>query len=82
VYTVSPGIPGDSGSAFLDANGNALGVLSTLQIAPLAGGNGVGDVSREVAYARTHGVSGLSIVPGTVPFAGGTSVLGVIKVPL
>jgi hypothetical protein len=29
VYTVTPGIPGDSGSAFLDASGNALGVLST-----------------------------------------------------
>src|SRR3954464_10050931 len=30
VYTATPGIPGDSGSAFLDQNGNALGVLSTV----------------------------------------------------
>jgi hypothetical protein len=30
VATVTPGVPGDSGSAFLDANGGALGVLSTL----------------------------------------------------
>ena len=37
VYTVTPGIPGDSGSAFVDANGKALGVLSTVAIAPLAG---------------------------------------------
>ena len=28
VYTVTPGIPGDSGSAFLDSEGNAIGVLS------------------------------------------------------
>ena len=49
VFTVSPGIPGDSGSAFIDEQGRAFGVLATLQIAPLAGSNGVGDVSREVA---------------------------------
>ena len=34
---MTPGVPGDSGSAFLDAEGNALGTLSTLAIAPLAG---------------------------------------------
>ena len=42
VYTATPGIPGDSGSGFLDADGRALGVLSTVAIAPLAGSNGVG----------------------------------------
>ncbi|MGZ8743636.1 MAG: hypothetical protein ACXWXO_12025, partial [Nocardioides sp.] len=47
VYTVTPGVPGDSGSAFLDAEGKALGTLSTLAIAPLAGSNGVGDLSHE-----------------------------------
>ena len=35
VATVSPGIPGDSGSAFLSPDGKALGVLSTLNFAPL-----------------------------------------------
>jgi hypothetical protein len=70
VYTVSPGIPGDSGSAFLDADGNATGVLSTLQIAPLAGGNGVGDLSHELAYARQNsGIAGIALVPGTEPFS-------------
>ncbi len=44
VYTVSPGVPGDSGSAFLGSDGKALGTLSTLAIAPLAGSNGVGDL--------------------------------------
>ncbi len=70
VYTMTPGVPGDSGSAFLDAEGNALGVLSTLAIAPLAGSNGVGDLSHELAYAQANGgISGLRLVPGTEPFS-------------
>jgi hypothetical protein len=70
VYTVSPGVPGDSGSAFLDSEGNALGTLSTLQIAPLAGSNGVGDLERELGYAQQFsGISGLALEPGTEPFA-------------
>jgi hypothetical protein len=69
VYTVSPGVPGDSGSAFLDAQGNALGTLSTLAIAPLAGSNGVGDLNHELTYAQQHGgIAGLQMVPGTEPF--------------
>ena len=70
VYTVSPGVPGDSGSAFLDAEGNALGTLSTLAIAPLAGSNGVGDLNHELSYAQTNGgIAGLALVPGTEPFS-------------
>ena len=70
VYTVTPGIPGDSGSAFLDQDGKALGTLSTVAIAPLAGSNGVGDLSRELAFAQQHsGISGLSLVNGTEPFS-------------
>jgi hypothetical protein len=69
VYTVTPGIPGDSGSGFMDAQGHALGVLSTVQLAPLAGSNGVGDLAKEVAYANNHGLSGLEVVPGTKPFS-------------
>jgi hypothetical protein len=69
VYTASPGIPGDSGSAFLNASGQALGVLSTVQIAPLAGSNGVGDVGKELAYAQAHGgIAGLTLATGTEPF--------------
>ena len=70
VYTVTPGIPGDSGSAFIDAQGRAFGVLSTLQLAPAAGGNGVGDVSRELAYMRSHGGPDLTLATGTEPFRG------------
>jgi hypothetical protein len=68
VYTVSPGIPGDSGSGFMNASGRALGVLSTVEIAPLAGSNGVGDLGKEVAYARRHGMSGLRLARGTTKF--------------
>jgi len=69
VYTVTPGIPGDSGSAFLDKSGKALGVLSTVAIAPLALSNGVGDVGREIAYLHAHtSFGGVQLVPGTVPF--------------
>ncbi len=70
VYTVTPGVPGDSGSAFLDAEGNALGTLSTLALAPLAGSNGVGDLGKELSYAQQHGgIAGLALVPGTEPFS-------------
>ncbi|MGH8859704.1 MAG: hypothetical protein ACRDVG_00455 [Jatrophihabitantaceae bacterium] len=69
VYTVTPGIPGDSGSGFMDASGNAFGVLSTVAIAPLAGSNGVGNLRKELAYANAHGLSGVAVAPGTSPFA-------------
>ncbi len=70
VYTVTPGVPGDSGSAFLDGDGNALGTLSTLALAPLAGSNGVGDLAHELSYAQAHsGIAGLRLVPGTEPFS-------------
>ncbi|WP_203336815.1 hypothetical protein [Nocardioides limicola] len=71
VYTFSPGVPGDSGSAFLDSSGRALGTLSTLALAPLAGSNGVGDLARELGYAQQHsGIGGLQLVPGTEAFSG------------
>ena len=71
VYTVTPGIPGDSGSGFLDDSGKAFGVLSTVAIAPLPASNGVGDLARELAYAQSHGFAGVSLVNGTEPFTGG-----------
>ncbi len=70
VFTMTPGIPGDSGSAFLDAQGHAVGVLSTLKLAPLAGSNGVGDLNHELTYAQSHsGMAGLSMANGTEPFS-------------
>jgi hypothetical protein len=70
VYTATPGIPGDSGSAFIDRQGRAFGVLSTVQLAPLAGSNGVGDLSREIAYMESHGGPDVTLALGTEPFAG------------
>jgi hypothetical protein len=70
VYTATPGIPGDSGSAFLNSSGAALGVLSTVQIAPLAGSNGVGDLNLELNYMRSHSsFSGVQLALGTQPFS-------------
>jgi hypothetical protein len=70
VYTVTPGIPGDSGSAFLNAAGQALGVLSTVAIAPLAGSNGVGDIAKELAYLNSTGGFGVTLATGTEAFRG------------
>ncbi len=70
VYTVTPGIPGDSGSAFLDKQGRALGTLSTLALAPLVLSNGVGDFSREYNYMRANFNRAITLALGTVPFRG------------
>ncbi len=68
IYTLGPGIPGDSGSAFLDATGAAVGQLSTLDLAPPVS-NGVGDIARELAYADAHGGLGdIELALGTEPF--------------
>ncbi|MDP9182114.1 MAG: serine protease [Actinomycetota bacterium] len=71
VYTVTPGIPGDSGSGFLDSSGRAFGVLSTVAVLPLPLSNGVGNLAKEIAYAQSHGFGGLALVPGTEPFNAG-----------
>jgi hypothetical protein len=69
VYTVTPGVPGDSGSGFLSSTGQAFGVLSTLQVLPTPGSNGVGDLSNELDYARANSsFSSVQLEPGTQPF--------------
>lgn len=70
VYTVSPGIPGDSGSGFVDAKGRAFGVLSTLALTPYALSNGVSDLSRALAYAAAHGGPKVTLAVGTEDFTG------------
>jgi hypothetical protein len=72
VYTASPGVPGDSGSGFIDAQGMAFGVLSTLALAPLPGSNGVADVAMCLKYAQDHsGIAGLQLAQGTQSFQPG-----------
>ena len=69
VATVTPGIPGDSGSGFMDKSGNAFGTLSTLQFAPLPASNGVGDLAKELAYARSFDdFADVQLATGTAPF--------------
>jgi hypothetical protein len=69
VETVTPGIPGDSGSGFLNDRGEAIGVLSTLNIAPGPGTNGVGGLRKELRYMRRHSsFSHVHLVEGREPF--------------
>jgi hypothetical protein len=69
VYTLTPGIPGDSGSAFTDGAGRAIGILSTLNIAPLPASNGVTDLALALQYANANGdIGDVELVPGTEPF--------------
>jgi hypothetical protein len=69
LYTLTPGIPGDSGSGFMTAGGKAVGVLSTLGLAPLPASNNIGDLAKELTFAQAHsGIAGLQLVDGTEPF--------------
>jgi hypothetical protein len=68
VYTFTPGIPGDSGSGFLDDHGLAFGVLSTVAFAPLPASNGVGDLRRELRYLGRHTRLRVSLAHGTRSF--------------
>ncbi len=76
VLTLTPVIPGDSGSGFLDAQGRALGVLSTLEILPLPGTNGVGDLRLELDYVHSHTSLSAQLAVGTQPFNGNQLPLG------
>ena len=70
VYTVTPGIPGDSGSGFMTGRGKAVGTLSTLAIAPTPLSNQTGDLLRELRFARGHsGIAGLRLANGTQRFS-------------
>lgn len=69
-YTVSPGVPGDSGSGLLDDDGRAVGVLSTVGLLPYPASNRYTALQPALSYAAAHGTSA-TLVTGT-PFAGGT----------
>jgi hypothetical protein len=68
VATRPPGVPGDSGSGFLDAHGAAFGLLST-EFDDAQHSNGVIDLATALDYAGRYGGLGpVTLVPGTVPF--------------
>jgi hypothetical protein len=77
VYTATPGIPGDSGSGFLDSGGKAFGTLSTVALAPFPASNGVGDLAHELDYMRAHSsFTGVQLANGTVAFNGSKQPVG------
>lgn len=78
VYTVTPGVPGDSGSGFLDSDGNAFGVTSTLALAPLAGSNGISDLALGLDYANQAADNSFQLESGTEPFVGFPSTGGLL----
>ena len=76
VTTVTPGISGDSGSAFLDANGDALAVLSDIAVGvPDGVENIVGDLGHELDYLHAHSrgtrLAKVKLVAGDLPFRSG-----------
>ncbi|MGA8256187.1 MAG: hypothetical protein WB767_06380 [Nocardioides sp.] len=69
LYSLTPGVPGDSGSGFMSAGGKAVGVLSTVVLTPLPLSNNIGDLASELAFAQKHsGIPGLRLAKGTVKF--------------
>ncbi len=66
------GVPGDSGSGYMDVYGRAIGVLSTISIGIQVGGlvtNTIGDIYAEILWARKYsGITGLRLAPGTSAF--------------
>jgi hypothetical protein len=79
VQTGTPGLPGDSGSGYLDGAGRAFGVLSTEIV--LDDGevvNGVTDLAQALEYAAAHGGPDVAVVEGAAPF----SAQGVPMAPL
>jgi hypothetical protein len=68
VETRPPGRPGDSGSGYLDGDGRAFGVLSTL-FTDGSATNGVTDLAHALDYANAYGGIGrVTLVPGREPF--------------
>jgi len=75
VAMARPGVPGDSGSGYLDARGRALGQLSTISVGTDGVGNTIGNLAKEIGYARGHGVPGLAVVHGQTAFKGMTGLM-------
>ena len=65
VYTVTPSIPGDSGSGFMDGEGKAIGLVVTVQLAPYAGSNGVTNLDKALDYAAEHAGLKVTLVNGS-----------------
>lgn len=83
VQTLTPGIPGDSGSGFFDGKGGAFGTLSTLTLAPVPGLNGVGDLAKELEYMRSFDdFKNIQLALGTEDFSVRLPDVGLLGVDL
>lgn len=83
VFTVTPGIPGDSGSGFIDREGRAFGVVSTLIFLPDPLSNGLSDLSRALAYMHDHTeLDDVQLALATEPFVPAPSLLDDALSPL
>ncbi len=65
---LNPGVPGDSGSGFIDDAGRAFGALSTLEVLPSPGSNGVSDLTLMLAYLAEHTDLDVTMADGTLLF--------------
>jgi hypothetical protein len=73
IYSATPGIPGDSGGPYLDADGRALGSLSRMVLGPSPAANSITDIAKALEYAQRHsGIKGLRLAKGTEKFNGPT----------
>jgi hypothetical protein len=68
VVTVIPGVPGDSGSGYVDSEGRAFGVIRTFGPGPLLGSNGVTDLGKALRYLAEHSDLDVTMARGTEPF--------------
>ena len=57
LYTATPGHPRRLRQRLMNASGDALGVLSTVEFAPVPAANGVGTLAKELAYANARPAS-------------------------
>ncbi|MBW3619759.1 MAG: serine protease [Actinobacteria bacterium] len=69
VSTFTPGIPGDSGSGYLDHRGRAVGVLSSLAIHPRTGSNTLVNLAKALGYVERHTSLRVRLRNGWEPFA-------------
>jgi hypothetical protein len=68
VVTVIPGVPGDSGSGYVDSAGRAFGVIRTFGPGPLLGSNGVTDLGKALRYLAEHSDLDVALAAGTTAF--------------
>ena len=68
VVTVIPGVPGDSGSGYVDSDGRAFGVIRTFGPGPLLGSNGITDLGKALRYLAEHSDLDVRLALGTESF--------------